>query len=49
MNMWNRDVPNQCKTTIYEVYFKVTVTYNAKTWTLTRRNESKIQGMVMKY
>jgi hypothetical protein len=35
--------------TIYEIYFKSTVTYKAETWTLTNRNKSKFQIMDMKF
>jgi CRISPR/Cas system-associated protein Csx1 len=33
--------------TIYKTYFKQTITNNAKTWALTKRNKSKIQTMGM--
>jgi hypothetical protein len=35
--------------TIYEVYFKTTVTYKAETCTLKNRNKSKIQIMDMTF
>jgi hypothetical protein len=35
--------PQQCKTTMYTLHFKLIITYNSETWTLTRRNKGKIQ------
>jgi hypothetical protein len=40
---WNREIPKQCKTTNYNVCFKLILTYNAKTGALTKRNKSKMQ------
>jgi hypothetical protein len=37
------------KTIIYEVYFKVVLTFNTETWTLTKRNKEKIQAINMKF
>jgi hypothetical protein len=40
---WNREIPKQWKTPNYNVYFRLILTYNAKTGALTKRNKSKIQ------
>jgi hypothetical protein len=48
-NIMNRDIPKQCQTTTYKVYFNLILTYNAKTLTLTKRSKSKIQTMGIKF
>jgi hypothetical protein len=47
--IWNRDIPKQYRTTIYQIYFKLIVTFNARMWTVTKRNKSKTQAMDMKF
>jgi hypothetical protein len=32
--LWNKDIHKQCKITICEVYFKLILSCDAKTWTL---------------
>jgi hypothetical protein len=32
---------------IYEVYFKLILTYDSKTWTFMKRNKSKMHAMYM--
>lgn len=44
--LWNRKVPKQCKQMMYKVYFKLMFTYNAETWTLTKRNNIWTVGMI---
>jgi hypothetical protein len=39
--------PQKCKT-IYEVYFKTFLIFIAETWTLTKRNKSKVQAVNVK-
>jgi hypothetical protein len=39
----------QCKTAIYKAYSKMILTYNARTWTLTKGSKSKIQEMNMEF
>jgi hypothetical protein len=46
---WNRDIDRKCKTTIYKVYFKKIPLYGAETWTFTKREESKIQAIELKF
>jgi hypothetical protein len=43
----NRDTNNKCKIDIYKVYF--ILLYGAESWTCTKREESKIQAMEMKF
>jgi hypothetical protein len=45
----NRDINNKCKINIYKVYFKKILLYGAESWTCTKREESKIQAMEMKF
>lgn len=43
----DRESPTQWKTMIYDVYFKLILTYNASTFTLTKRNKGKIKALDM--
>jgi hypothetical protein len=45
----NRDINNKCKIDIYKVYFKKILLYGAESWMCTKREESKIQAMEMKF
>jgi hypothetical protein len=45
----NRDINNKCKIDIYKLYFKKILLHGAESWTCTKREESKIQAMGMKY
>jgi hypothetical protein len=47
--LWNKDVDRKCKNTIHNVYFKKILLYGAGTWTCTKREESKIQAVEMKF
>jgi hypothetical protein len=39
----------KCKTTIYKVYFKKILLYGAEIWSCTKKEESKIQAIEMKF
>jgi hypothetical protein len=45
--LWNRH--RKCKTTIYRVYFKMTLLYGEETWMCTKREEIKIQATEIKF
>jgi hypothetical protein len=45
----NRDINNKSKIVIYKVYFKKILLHAAESWTCTKREESKIQAMEMKF
>jgi hypothetical protein len=45
----NRDINNKCKIDIHKVYFKKFCYYGAESWTCTKKEESKIQAMEMKF
>jgi hypothetical protein len=45
----NRDISNKCKIDIYKVYLKKILLHGAESWTCTKREESKIQAMKMKF
>jgi hypothetical protein len=45
----NRDINNKCTIDIYKVYFKTILLHGAESWTCTKREESKIQAMEMKF
>jgi hypothetical protein len=45
INMEQRD----SKATICKVYFKQILAFNAETWTFTKKNESNIQTVNMKF
>jgi hypothetical protein len=40
----NREIPKECRTTFYKICFKPVQTYNAETWTLTKRNERNLKN-----
>jgi hypothetical protein len=46
--LWNRVIVKQHKTVVHKVCCKLMLIQNAETWTLTKRNKSKIQTMDMK-
>ena len=43
-----RDIPRQCKTTIYTMILRPILTYGCKTWALTTKTESRIQAAEMR-
>jgi hypothetical protein len=43
------NINNKCKIDIYKVYFKKNLLHGAESWTCTKREESKIQAMEMKF
>jgi hypothetical protein len=45
----NQDINEKCKLDIFEIYFKRILLYGAETWTTTKRQDSKIQAMEMKF
>jgi hypothetical protein len=45
----NRDINNKCKIDIYKVYLKNILLHGADSWTCTKREESKIEAMEMKF
>jgi hypothetical protein len=45
--LWNKD--GECETTLHKMYFKNILLYRAETWTCTKREESKIQAIEMKF
>jgi hypothetical protein len=45
----NRDINNKCKFDVYKVYFKKILLYEAESMTCTKKEESKIQAMEMKF
>ena len=45
----NKDVNKQCKLDIFKIYFKTILLYGAETWTRTKRENSKIQIMEIKF
>jgi hypothetical protein len=47
--LWNKDTDRKCKITIFNMYFKKLLLYGAETWTCTKREESKLQAVEMKF
>ena len=47
--VWNKEVPKKSKEIMYKVYYVPILTYAAETWTLTSRQESRIQASEMKF
>ena len=47
--VWGKEVPMKCKEVLYKAYFIPIMTYASETWTVTRREESKIQASEMKF
>jgi exonuclease III len=47
--IWSRDVPVKCKKVIYNSYYVPVITYGAETWTMKKRDESRVQAMEMKF
>uniref|UniRef100_A0A8D8LKZ5 Craniofacial development protein 2 n=2 Tax=Cacopsylla melanoneura TaxID=428564 RepID=A0A8D8LKZ5_9HEMI len=47
--IWNKNVPLKCKRTIYQTYFVPILTYGSETWTVKRKEESRIQAAEMKF
>jgi hypothetical protein len=44
--LWNRDILKQCRTTIYEVYFKPTLIFNAEIWIFTQGSKRKYKRCI---
>jgi hypothetical protein len=38
--LWNRKIPEQCRTAVCEVFFKLILTYNDENGTHTERNKN---------
>lgn len=47
--VWDREIPIQCKLTLYKTYFIPILTYAAETWTMGEREESQIQAAEMRF
>lgn len=47
--VWDREVPMKCKEVLYKTYFTPILTYASETWTMTRKEESKVQASEMKF
>ena len=47
--VWNKEIPRKCKEVMYKMYYSPILTYAAETWTMTRREESKIQASEMRF
>ena len=47
--VWNKDVPQKSKRIIYRSYYVPILTYASETWTMKKRDESKIQASEMKF
>jgi hypothetical protein len=47
--VWDREIPIQCKMTLYKTYFIPILTYAAETWTMGDREESQIQAAEMRF
>ena len=45
--IWDKEVPIKCKEVLYKTYFIPILTYVAETWTMTRKEESKVQASEM--
>jgi hypothetical protein len=37
--LWNREIPKQCKITIYKAYFKLITMYETEIWSLWESNK----------
>ena len=46
--VWNQEVPEKCKEVLFSMNYTPILTYAAGTWTITKRNESRIQAAEMK-
>ena len=47
--VWDRELPIQCKMTLYKTYFILILTYAAETWTMGDREESQMQAAEMRF
>ena len=47
--VWNKDIPMKAKEVMYEAYYVPIMTYAAETWTMTQRDESRVQAAEMKF
>ena len=47
--VWKKEVPMKCKEGMYKMYYCPILTYAAETWTLTKRQENRIQASEMKF
>ena len=45
----NKDTNEKCKLDIFKIYFKRILQCGAETWTTTKREDSRIQPMEMKF
>ncbi|KAI5725714.1 hypothetical protein M8J77_019224 [Diaphorina citri] len=47
--IWNKHVPTKCKREIYKTYYIPILTYGSETWTVRKKEESRIQAAEMKF
>uniref|UniRef100_A0A1W7R9N5 Endonuclease-reverse transcriptase HmRTE-e01 n=1 Tax=Hadrurus spadix TaxID=141984 RepID=A0A1W7R9N5_9SCOR len=47
--IWGKEVPRRCKMTLYKAYYIPILTYSSATWTLGKREESRLQAAEMKF
>lgn len=47
--VWNRDVPQKCKEVLYRSYYIPILIYASETWTMKKRDISRIQASEMKF
>ena len=47
--VWNKDIPMKAKEVMYKAYYVPIMTYAAETWTITQRDESRVQAAEMKF
>lgn len=47
--IWDKHVPTKCKKAIYKSYYTPILTYGCETWTVRKREESRIQAAEMKF
>ena len=47
--VWRKEVPMKCKEVMYKMYYCPILTFAAETWTLTKRQENRIQASEMKF
>ena len=45
----NNDMNEKCKLDIFKIYFTRILLYGAETWAATKREDSKIQAMKIKF